>query len=108
MFSLLENLDVRLSNIEMMLESLTARLTALNEQGNASEELLNAKQAANYLSLALPTLYGLVQRREIPHSRPGGKKLYFRKDELTDWMQKNRRKTKAEIQAEVRKGVRRG
>jgi excisionase family DNA binding protein len=60
--------------------------------GNDSDEILTIQQASAFINLALPTIYALVSKREIPHSKRG-KKLYFSKKELTIWIQSGKRKT---------------
>ena len=57
-----------------------------------ADELLTIKQAAEILSLSVPTIYGLVSRREIPVNKRG-KRLYFSKTELTQWIKDGRKKT---------------
>jgi len=64
------------------------------------EKLLTIRQAAEILHLAVPTIYGLVQRHEIPVCKKG-KRLYFNKKELTQWIKTGRKKTTAEIQSEA-------
>ena len=64
------------------------------------DELLNITQASELLGLALPTLYALTSSRRIPHSRKG-KKLYFSKTELTEWVKSGKRKTISEIETEA-------
>ncbi len=65
-----------------------------------SDQLLTIKETATLLSLSVPTIYGLVSRSEIPVSKQG-KRLYFSKQELLDWIRKGRKKTNAEISAEA-------
>lgn len=68
-----------------------------------SDHPLTIQQAAELLKLSVPTIYGLVHRAEIPHSKKG-KRLYFNNAELLEWIQSGRRKTTAEIVAEAVKG----
>ena len=72
------------------------------EQESQSNEStpLTVQEAASFVNLAVPTIYGLVSRREIPFSKKG-KRLYFLKEELTEWIKTGRRKTIAEIEKEV-------
>lgn len=69
-------------------------------QPEEKDELLTIQQAGELLKLSVPTIYGLVSRAEIPHSKKG-KRLYFSKQELLAWVQSGRRKTTAEVQAEA-------
>lgn len=64
------------------------------------DRLLNVKEAASFLELSVPTVYGYVQRKQIPVMKKH-KRLYFSKKELTDWIKSVRKKTVSEIQEEV-------
>ena len=59
-------------------------------------EIINTDEAARFLSVAKQTLYGMTSRREIPHFKKG-KKLYFKRAELVEWITKHPVKTKDEI-----------
>lgn len=60
------------------------------------DSLFSVKQASAFLNLSISTIYGKVCRREIPVSKQG-KKLYFNKAELLDWIKAGRKSTLAEI-----------
>jgi hypothetical protein len=59
-----------------------------------------AEFASKLTGKAVPTIYDLVHKRLIPHSKRGGD-LYFSRRELTEWMLSGRRKTQGEIAQEV-------
>jgi excisionase family DNA binding protein len=61
------------------------------------DDLLTIRQAAEFLSLSVPTLYTKVSRNEIPVNKRG-KRLYFSTVELSDWVRSGRKKTTEEIQ----------
>lgn len=65
------------------------------------DQFLTIQEAAELLHLTVPTIYGLVSRSEIPVSKKG-KRLYFSKQELMDWVKTGRKQTIAEtaIQAD--------
>lgn len=63
-------------------------------------DLLNVNEAATFLNLAKPTIYGLVCQSKIPCMKKG-KKLYFSRQELTDWLKQGKKKTIAEMQEEA-------
>lgn len=68
------------------------------------DQLLTIQQAAQLLNLSVPTLYGYVHKAEIPVSKKGNR-LYFSKQELTDWVKAGRKKTVAETAAEAEQYV---
>jgi excisionase family DNA binding protein len=57
-------------------------------------------QAVEYLNLAKATLYKFTACREIRHFKKG-KKLYFKKSELDEWILESRIKTRKEIETEA-------
>ncbi len=61
-----------------------------------TDQFLTVPEAAKYLGLAIQTIYGLVSRREIPHSKKGNR-LYFDKSDINTWVNQGRRKTIDEI-----------
>ena len=48
-------------------------------------EIMTPKQAAEYLSLHLITIYRLVKKRKLPGFKVGGQ-WRFKKDLLDDWI----------------------
>ena len=50
------------------------------------DQLLNVKQASKYLDLAVQTVYGLTSNNKIPFLKRG-KKLYFKKTDLLQWVE---------------------
>ncbi|MBK8746360.1 MAG: helix-turn-helix domain-containing protein [Saprospiraceae bacterium] len=53
--------------------------------------------AAKILTLSKPTIYGLVHKNTIPYIKKG-KRLYFLKEDLINWVLKGKRKTKEELE----------
>ena len=84
----------KLEKIERLLES-QSRATQIDD-----DKLLTIREAAALIHLSVPTIYGLVQRQEIPVSKKG-KRLYFTRLELIQWIKTGRKKTVAEIRADV-------
>ena len=65
-----------------------------------ANELMNVQQVADYLTLSVQTIYGLVHKMEIPNFKRG-KRLYFKRTEIDDWICQSRRKTRVEIEQEA-------
>ncbi len=90
----------KLENIEQLL--LADRGTGKQETG----DLMTIQEAAEFLRLSVPTIYGYVSKSTIPVcKRPGSKRLWFSKKELTDWIKTGRKQTVAEIKAEVEQSL---
>ena len=63
-------------------------------------ELMTVKEAAKFTGLAVTTLYEKTSKRTIPHFKKG-KRLYFRRTELEEWIVTGRVKTQEELEAEA-------
>ena len=61
---------------------------------------LNAKETADFLRLSITTIYSMTSRRQIPFYKRG-KKLYFRRSDLEQWMDSSRRKDRLETKNEA-------
>ena len=82
---------------EMILQKLTNIETMLQEQNLLKKEVLNLNEAAAYLDISASHLYKLTSQKQIPHFCPQGKKLYFNRAELDQWLQRNRQYSEDEI-----------
>jgi excisionase family DNA binding protein len=65
------------------------------------EQLLTIQEAAEFLSLTVPTMYSKTSKGELPFMKRG-KRLYFSRTELLDYLKEGRRKTNAEIEQEAK------
>ena len=76
-------------------------LAVAPQQANPEpEQLLTIQQAGQFLNLSVPTIYGYVQRKKIPVNKRG-KRLYFSKQELLQWIKEGRKKTEEELEEEA-------
>jgi len=94
---------------EKLINSISERVTAnilkaiRNEQPTAEqpEQLLTIQEAAEFLSLSVPTLYSKVSRGELPVMKRS-KRLYFSRTELMEYVKAGRKKSNAEIEQEAK------
>lgn len=63
-----------------------------------SDKPMSIAEAAKFVNLTVPTIYGFVSKRTIPFSKVG-KRLYFTESELTSWIQNGRQQTRDELQS---------
>ena len=75
----------KVERIEKMLQDLQPK--------DDDNQLLNVAEAADFLKTSPGALYTKVSKKEIPVSKPG-KRLYFNKNELKDWIRLGQRNTK--------------
>jgi excisionase family DNA binding protein len=80
---------------EQITENLKKVLTPVENSTEAS--FLTIDEAAKLINLTKPTVYGLVHQNKIPYIKKG-KRLYFVKAELLDWINSGKQKTKSEAE----------
>ena len=81
------------------LEKLIIRISTTNED---KEHILNIEEASKLLNLSVSTIYSKVSKREIPVNKQG-KRIYFYRHELMQWIKSGRVKTYLEIQNDIEK-----
>lgn len=59
-------------------------------------EFLTIQEAAAFLNLAVPSLYSMVSRGDLPYIKKT-KKLYFSRESLVEYLVSGKQKTKQEI-----------
>lgn len=90
-----DEITTRLQRIEKCLTEIQ-KSSSTNQVDPEEENPVNIIEAANILKLAVPTLYGLVHKRQIPFYRRGGR-LYFFRSQLLEYIKSGRRATMDEI-----------
>jgi len=50
------------------------------------KKILTFEQACQFTNLSKSYLYKLTSQKQVPHYKPRGKKLYFKRTELENWM----------------------
>ena len=91
------------SQVYQKLENIERLLLEKNEQQptDQADQLLTIDEAGELLHLKKPTLYSKVSKGELPGVCKQGKRLYFQKQSLIDWIKSSQRKSNAEIEAEA-------
>ncbi len=66
----------------------------------AESKPMNLKEVVAYLGTSTSTIYKLTATAEIPHNKLG-KKLFFKKEEIDEWIYANKVKTRQDIENEA-------
>lgn len=93
-----EVIEARLSSIENLILDLKQPVKI--EPIGQPEQLLTVQEAAQFLNLTVPTIYSKVSKGELPYMKRG-KRLYFSREELLQYLKEGRRKSNVEIAAEA-------
>ena len=70
-------------------------------QNILQKEILNLDEASQFLDLKASYVYKLTSSNKIPFYSPLGKKLYFMRSELEQWITNSRRSTVAEMEQQA-------
>lgn len=73
----------------------------LKKQYALSKEILTLDEGAEYLNLSKSALYKMTSKKEISFYNPGGKKIYFKKSELENWVLNSKSNSIAELDIEI-------
>lgn len=69
------------------------------EQREKGKEILSLNEAAKFICASKSFMYKITSQKIIPHYIPGGKRIYFKKSDLEDWLLKNRIPPSSEFEA---------
>lgn len=67
----------------------------------ANKDVLTSKEVCKYLGIKPCTLYDMTRKKQIPHYKPNGGSLYFKRVEVCEWATKNRIASNAEIESKA-------
>ena len=67
-----------------------------------TKEILTIEEAAEFLSVSKSYLYKQTSAQRIPHYKPTGKRCYFRRSELEEWILAGGISTQEEITQKAR------
>lgn len=68
--------------------------------GWLAKEVLSFKEALALLDISASMLYKLTHQRAISFYKPNGKLIYFKKQDLLNWMLSNKQPSNEEVSSE--------
>jgi excisionase family DNA binding protein len=88
------------TNVQILskqIEELTVNLKRIEKLFLTQKNVLNFSEVKLYTNLSESYLYELTSSGGIPCYKPNGKQLYFKKQEIEDWLLSNKKVTNIEI-----------
>jgi excisionase family DNA binding protein len=76
----------------LLLEKLTKIENDIIELKLLKKDVLNLDEACTYIQVSRSHMYKLTSKCHIPNYCPNGKKLYFKRAELDQWLTTNPKK----------------
>lgn len=93
-----ETIETRLGKIENLLLDLKSSNQHTAGTAKNEKDLLTVSEAAEFLTLAVATIYSMVSRGTLPFMKRS-KRIYFSRIELVEFLKAGRRQTSAEMAA---------
>jgi|SRR5690606_4290965 len=93
-------IEARLSSIENLILDLKHQPNKV-EPTEQPDQLLTIDEACELLHLTKPTVYSKVSKGELPGVCKQGKRLYFDKQILINWIRSGRKLSNDEIEAQA-------
>tara|TARA_B100000214_G_scaffold361046_1_gene324040 strand:- start:72 stop:380 length:309 start_codon:yes stop_codon:yes gene_type:complete len=84
-------------NLNKKIEELTIKIERIEKLLLTQKNVLNFSEVKLYTNLSESYLYELTSSGGIPCYKPNGKQLYFKKQEIEDWLLSNRKATNIEL-----------
>lgn len=103
----IQTLPETIKDLQAEVGALKRALSSINTQRPTEKKLLTLAEVAKYLSKSKSTIYSLTSNREIPHSKVG-RRLYFDKDEIDQYVRSGRKLTLAELSSNAQDVLRGG
>lgn len=70
----------------------------LCENGVYLKDILTLEEGCYYMGFTKSTMYKLTSTEQIPHYKPNGKKIFFKREELNNWLLRNKSCSIEELQ----------
>jgi excisionase family DNA binding protein len=83
------------------------RLLLERQEQQKQDDIFDTAQAAAFLNVSVATMYTKVCNQELPVNKRG-KRLYFYKSELEEWIKGGRKRTADELRLEAQEHVNKG
>jgi len=96
-----EIIVINKTDLEELIQGAVKNAVQNAQKAKHTDELMDVDQASKFLHLAKQTLYGLTSERLIPYLKRG-KRIYFKREELLNWVNQGKMKTRDEIVTEGR------
>ena len=84
--------------MEQVLFEIKNLKSLIEEQNILQKKVLTFKEAAKFIDVSESHLYLLTSKSLIPHYKPNGKKIYFKKSDLDNYIFRNRKSSDSELE----------
>ena len=84
--------QLTVKQVKIIIEEVIQKMLSCKKD---EKELLTIEEVAEFLGYKKSTIYKLTHERKIPFHKPahGGRRIFFKRDEIKQWIQANRIET---------------
>jgi len=87
--------------VEEILNKLTSIEKLLNEQNMLQKDVLDIEEASKYLKVTQDKMYRFTSTNTLPIYKPNGRKIFFKRSELDEWLVRNKIHSKDELESKT-------
>jgi len=97
-----ENINITVTKQDLIefADYLISNVISNNRKNEPSKSILNTDEAAEFICASKSTIYKFTHEGAIPHYKRG-KRLYFKIEELEEWLTENRGYNRKEIETKA-------
>ena len=100
-----QGLSKSTKGLQDQIAELQSRIDSLENILYDAKQVLTCEEAAIFMGLTRSSLYKMTHEHEIPFYRPNGKRVYFEKSELLNWIRSVRNSSQKEIEEEAKRKI---
>jgi excisionase family DNA binding protein len=90
MLTTLAGWKIKTIKMEQLLNELKEIRKLIHYSTSDQDQMLTVPEAALYIKRSVSNLYKLTSGKQIPYYCPSGKKIYFKRSDLDEWLLKNK------------------
>lgn len=93
-----ENINITVTKQDLIefADYLLSHVVSNEREIKPVKSIMNTDEVAEFVGISKSTIYGLTHNGQIPHYKRG-KRLYFKTDEIEEWITENRGYNRNEI-----------
>lgn len=93
-------MEQQIQELLAIVQKLNTKIESLEKTNLSSKTVLSLEEFCLYTGYSKSRTYKLTSTRQVPHSKPNDKSIFFSKEEVDRWLLKNPVKTITLLTAE--------
>lgn len=93
----LSNIPNEIALLSKKLEQFMSKFSITQNNPKDEKDFISVREVSKILDISVSHIYFLTHSKQIPFYKPNGKRLYFKKSEIENWLNANKRLSSKEI-----------